>query len=180
MNSELLSKFMDLMHGKDVLEMGLKGKVLNELKKLCNIHSFDITTSPLKFDKNSAFKQNALVRLPFKDGQFDGLISYKIIGHGESEFLFNEMHRVAKDIIMICEDDLESLPLDYFMTLNDMFVDSVSVDDRTTEINENFEEFFSRRDLKRIFYKPGGNLGFNLLIPEDIPDEIILLCRKTS
>ena len=179
MNDKIFDAFIELTNKSDVLEIGLKGKYINRLKSACIMHSFDISSSALKFNRDSLFKQNALVRLPYKDDMFAGTISYKSIGYGDSKFLFNEICRVTTGTILICENDVSSLPIDYLMTLDNMNVDYVSTDGEIIEMNSSFVDFFSRRDLRRIFYKPGGSLNkFNLLVPEDITEDICILCSK--
>jgi hypothetical protein len=179
LNNELFDRFLDFANGKKVLEIGVKDNSISVLKKSCDVTSFDISTSALKFNVLSRFKQNSLVKLPFKDGEFFGSIIYKTLGYGDKNFLFDEILRVSSDIILLVEDSIESYPIDYFSTFDDLILDSFSKDGEVEELGTTFMEFFSRRDLIHLFYKPGGALNkFNLLVPEDIKMEIGLLCRK--
>jgi len=179
MNKDILDAFMRAIESKKVLEMGLKGTIVETLKKVCTMRSFDMKTSLLRFNPKAMFKQKALVKLPYADGEFDGCVSYKILGYGDAAFLFEEISRVTRGSILIAEDDIEAMPIDYFSTRDDMVVDCYSKDGEFKEVGTSMMEFFSRRDIRNLFSSPGSSINkFNLLVPEDLKVDVCILCRR--
>lgn len=179
MNKELLEMFISEIKGKKIIEIGFKGSVADMLMKTCSVHSFDIRTSPLRYNSSSIFRQNALVKLPFDDGMFAGAAVCRILGYGDASFLFDEIMRVTDGPVFFVEDGIESFPIDYFTTRDDIMMIKASKDGELVDAEMTFTDFFSRRDISRVFSKPGGMLNkFNLLVPEDIKTDVGILCKK--
>jgi len=179
MNQNLLEIFISGVKGKNVLEIGFKGSVAELLKKMSVVHSFDIKTSPLKYNSNARFRQNELVKLPYDDNMFGGVAACRMLGYGDASFLFDEVMRVTDGPAFFVEDSIDSFPLDYFITRDDMMLDYASKNGELVDANMTFTEFFSRRDIIKLFSSPGGMLNkFNLLVPEDIKTDVGILCKK--
>lgn len=179
MNTEMLDAFLGMVNSKKILEMGLKGTIVETLKKVCTVRSFDMKTSLLRFNPKAMFKQKALVKLPYADGEFGGCVSYKILGYGDAAFLFEEISRVTNGPILVAEDDIEAMPVDYFSTRDDMIVDCYSKDGEFKEVGSSMMDFFSRHDIRNLFSSPGSSINkFNLLVPEDLKVDVCILCRR--
>lgn len=179
MNQDLLEIFISEAKGKNVLEIGFRGSVAELLKKMCIVHSFDVKTSPLKYNSSALFRQNKLVKLPYADGEFGGSAVCRILGYGDAAFLFDEVVRVTDGPVFFVEDGIDSFPIDYFTTRDDMMLTYASKNGELVDAGVTFTEFFTRRDISRLFSSPKGMLNkFNLLVPEDIKTDVGIICKK--
>lgn len=180
MNTELLENFMDAVEGGRVLEMGLSFNILNYIRTKFDVMSFDIGSSRFNYDINSNIKQNMLVRFPFIDSEFDGVICNNVLEFlGDKGYFIRELLRVCDGPVLLFERSFDVFPMEFFEERDNLFIMKISVDGRVVNIGQVAMEFAVRQDLSRLFYRPGGVLSkFNLLVPEDIKINCGILFQK--
>jgi len=180
-NDRLFDEFVGRVKSKNILESGLSSKLLSILHSKFNIESFSANSSRFAMIPDG-FKSTAMVRLPYADGQFGGFVSKYILGDvGNREYFMKELMRVSIGPLLMVEPSLDSFPRDYFSESEDIYVYAAAVNGMYHDVGQSWAELLTRRDLRRIFYNPGGSLNkFNTMVPEDIKIEVGVLFEQNG
>jgi len=180
-NELILEAFRSLVPSGNILESGLSAKQVADLRKTYKVASFDMDTSRFTFVP-TGFRANSLVRVPYDNEIFDGVILKNAFDKfGDKSYFFSEILRVQKGgPIIMMEGVFDAFPRDYLIDSEDITILKVAVNGSVRDVDVTATEFYLRKDIRKIMSKPGSSLNkYNMLVPEDVKAELTILCQQS-